>query len=229
LRYPSATPQWVFDKGAKFYRFWSVDRNPDGTKEILKEPDFGDSIFIDEHARFLNQFRRFLSSYAGSIEFLDVGSLGVYGEGHTKSSTNVSYGAGVIFEHLEMNISQLAGAGFPLLVNHNLADLVEGERDTSIFPKIARMGFGFRDDSIFINPTRPYYDADIAAKYFADRVVVLETAEVAGAISDGRWSDEVLLDALSRYGATHLGVHWYPSMFFANRKGLVSKILSMRG
>jgi hypothetical protein len=75
-----ATPKWVHDAGAKGYDF----RPGKGVQAggPFWEPDFDDPVFLRKLDRFLAAMA---ARYDGSPEvaFVDVGSLGVWGEGHT--------------------------------------------------------------------------------------------------------------------------------------------------
>ena len=79
-----ATPQWVADVGAKGYNFRpGAGVQADGP---FWEPDYDDPVFLTKLDRFLAAMA---GRYDGNPEvaFVDIGSLGVWGEGHTWAST----------------------------------------------------------------------------------------------------------------------------------------------
>lgn len=96
----SGTPQWVQAKGAKGMRF----THGNGPREDgnMWEPDYDDPIFLEAFDRFLAAAA---ARYDGSDEvaFIDVGSFGVWGEGHTWFSTNRGFSHETIITHLEMH------------------------------------------------------------------------------------------------------------------------------
>ena len=81
MRY--ATPQWVEKAGAKGYNFKPGEMRDDGP---YWEPDYGDPIFLEKLEHFLAAAAK---RYDGNpnVAFFDIGSVGVWGEGHTLSST----------------------------------------------------------------------------------------------------------------------------------------------
>ena len=86
MRY--ATPQWVEEAGAKGYNFTpGKGAIEDGT---YWEPDYGDPVFLDKLEAFLIAMAQ---RYDGNenVAFIDIGSYGVWGEGHTHSSTKLEY------------------------------------------------------------------------------------------------------------------------------------------
>jgi hypothetical protein len=78
-----SSPKWLFDLGCKGFEY-----KPDGadaaqgTPQPRIEPDYADPIYLREHAAFLQAFG---ARYNGSpaLEFLDIGSYGIWGEWHT--------------------------------------------------------------------------------------------------------------------------------------------------
>ena len=78
------SPKWLFDAGCQSYEY--VRGGPDtmaGGKRIPRiEPDYGDPVFLKKHGDFI---KALASRYDGRprIEFLDIGSYGIWGEWHT--------------------------------------------------------------------------------------------------------------------------------------------------
>jgi len=91
-----ATPEWVMKAGAKggFY--------PAGNGQAW-EPDYGDPIFLDR----LDKFHRVFASRYGSqpwLEFVDIGSYGEWGEGHTLRSSMRDWPVEVIKKHIDLHL-----------------------------------------------------------------------------------------------------------------------------
>ncbi|MBT3377102.1 MAG: DUF4832 domain-containing protein [Lentisphaerae bacterium] len=81
---PFATPEWVKDAGAEGY--WWVHKKgcvtgPEADPKARWEPDYDDPIFLEKLDRFLAAAA---ARYDGAahVAFVDIGSLGVWGEGH---------------------------------------------------------------------------------------------------------------------------------------------------
>ncbi len=99
---PFATPEWVRKAGAKgyFYQFGN-GRSETGT---LWDPDFGDAVFLQKFDRFLAAMS---ARYDGNpnIAFVDVGSYGLWGEGHTFMSSRVpeAEALGIVKRHIDLH------------------------------------------------------------------------------------------------------------------------------
>ena len=79
------TPKWLFDAGCHGYDYTEGggDVTSGGTPIKRVEPDYGDPLFLREHGRFM---RALAEHYDGNpaVEFIDIGSYGIWGEWHTK-------------------------------------------------------------------------------------------------------------------------------------------------
>jgi len=79
-----ASPKWLFDAGGKGFEYLRGGDDPtSGGKRIPRiEPDYADPIYLARHGEFLKALGR---RYDGSpnVEFLDIGSYGIWGEWHT--------------------------------------------------------------------------------------------------------------------------------------------------
>ncbi len=80
-----ASPKWLFDAGCKGseYLVGGDDPTSGGQRIPRIEPDYADPIYLEKHGAFLRQLG---ARYDGhpEVEFLDIGSYGVWGEWHTK-------------------------------------------------------------------------------------------------------------------------------------------------
>ena len=80
-----ASPKWLFDAGCHGVEYLVVGDDPtSGGQRIPRiEPDYADPIYLAKHGAFLKALgARYDGS--GDVEFLDIGSYGVWGEWHTK-------------------------------------------------------------------------------------------------------------------------------------------------
>ena len=70
------------------------------------EPDYDDPVFLEKLDRFLAAAA---ARYDGNPEvaFIDVGSFGVWGEGHTFASTQLKYPAEVVKKHIDLHAEAL--------------------------------------------------------------------------------------------------------------------------
>jgi hypothetical protein len=79
-----ASPQWLFDAGCKGFEYVQGGDDPtSGGKRITRiEPDYADPLYLSRHGEFIAALGQ---RYDGSpeVEFLDIGSYGIWGEWHT--------------------------------------------------------------------------------------------------------------------------------------------------
>ena len=79
------SPKWLFDAGCKSYDYveGGADITSGGVRINRIEPDYGDPLYLEKHGQFIKALAK---RYDGNpqIEFLDIGSYGIWGEWHTK-------------------------------------------------------------------------------------------------------------------------------------------------
>ena len=215
---PYATPEWVRKAGAKGY-FYSYQKgvNPEGTNW---EPDFDDPVFLEKLDHFLAAAG---ARYDGNPEvaFLDIGTLGAWGEGHTVPSTQKPYSAATALRQMELYHKH-----FPhtlVMVNDDFA--LQG-RGIELFDRARELGMGLRDDSILVEkPPHSYYHAFLAAAFWPTTAVVLESEHYGPSAKSGAWGDGSLyLKAIEEYHASYASVHWYPREFLKANKELIDRI-----
>ena len=85
------SPKWLFDAGAKGFEYLVGGDDPtSGGKRIPRiEPDYADPIYLEKHGAFLAALGRRYDGHP-DVEFLDIGSYGVWGEWHTKHPAPVA-------------------------------------------------------------------------------------------------------------------------------------------
>jgi hypothetical protein len=85
------SPKWLFDAGCRSHEYLRGGDDPtSGGQRIPRlEPDYADPIYLEKHGAFL---RALGARYDGhpDIEFLDIGSYGIWGEWHTEHPAPVA-------------------------------------------------------------------------------------------------------------------------------------------
>ena len=96
-----ATPRWVESAGARGYRFQpGKGIVADGP---FWEPDYDDPVFLAKLEHFLAVVAQRYDGHP-DVAYVDVGSFGVWGEGHTWSSTGKAYPTATIERHIELHL-----------------------------------------------------------------------------------------------------------------------------
>lgn len=141
-----ATPRWVMEAGAKggHYRM-GKETGPDGPWE----PVFGDPVFLAKLDRFLGAFA---ARYDGKpwVRYVDIGSIGDWGEGHTWAGSRTECGLAVRRAHVDLHLKHFKRS--QLIVSddfvHALGDPTER---AALHRHVVGNGIGYRDDSILVD------------------------------------------------------------------------------
>lgn len=216
LRY--ATPEWVRAAGAKGYEFRpGVGVTEDGP---FWEPDYDDPVFLEKLDHFLAAAA---ARYDGSPEvaFVDVGSFGVWGEGHTYSSSGLPFSAATVLRHIDLHRRHFRRT---LLAAND--DFVSQGRGDGTIEYAAEHGLTLRDDSILVQGGKnAYFHANLAQLFWRDRPVILESEHYGGSRDRGHWQDGSLyLQAVEDYHASYASIHWWPREFLSECRPLIDRI-----
>jgi hypothetical protein len=185
-----ATPRWVVEAGARG-EFWRRGQKtgPDGPWE----PVFDDPIFLEKLENFL---RAFAARYDGKpwLRYVDIGSIGDWGEGHTSSGSRTKYGYEQRKVHVDLHLKYFKKT--QLVVTDDfvyvIPDPAERER---MHRYVLSKGITYRDDSILVNYYIGAYPKTWTVRspeYFADvyreRPTVLELEHYSGVRRLGNWT-----------------------------------------
>jgi len=219
MRY--ATPEWVRKAGAKGYNFTphrGID--PNGP---LWEPDFKDPVFLTKLDKFLAAMAE---RYDGSpnVAFIDIGSFGVWGEGHTLSSTKLEYDYQTRKIHIDLYRKHFKKT--LLVINDDFAGPYNRASNLPITDYALSKGLALRDDSILAQCGKnAYFHADLAQSFWPKVPVILESAHYGPSKKRGCWQDGSLyLKAVEDYHASYVSIHWWPREFFEENRDLIRRI-----
>jgi len=205
-------PKWVQDAGAKGYYF---SRRHDGLQ--YWEPDYADPIFLEHVERFLAEAARRFDGDC-DVAFFDVGSFGIWGEGHTYHSTKRDYPPEAIEKHIELH--QRYFKKTLIAINDDLFASAYGyepePRGERARYWAGQGNFTLRDDSIMVRGgARAYKSADLAQPFWPKQPVILESEHYGGAKGKGTWEDGgKYVEAMEVYHASYASIHWYPREFY---------------
>ena len=202
-----ATPEWVRRAGAKGYECaggaW--------------QPDYGDAIYLEKLENFMKEFGRKFNGNP-SIEFVDVGTYGTWGEGHTGCGDGI-FSTDVLIKHINLHLKY-----FPdtyVIMNDDMINASLDENGTSkqyLLDYCAGKGMGFRDDSIlcsFYTSTKKFGYDTIRTPFMFDRFyeqapVDIESEHYTSITEDTYKMGLPLIEACRRSHATYCGFHAYP-------------------
>ncbi|MBX7255355.1 MAG: DUF4832 domain-containing protein [Candidatus Hydrogenedentes bacterium] len=211
MRY--STPKWVEEAGAKGYNFTPGKLDESGP---YWEPDYADPVFLEKLDHFLAAAA---ARYDGNpnVAFVDVGSFGVWGEGHTFASTGIKVPAEVVKMHIDLYAKHFKRT--LLTANDDFA--FQGD---DIIPYAFSKGMTLRDDSILVQPPpNSYFHADLAQAVWPKLPVVLEHEHYGSSVNKKAWIRDIFMRAIEEYHASYMSIHWWPHEFLASERELIQR------
>ncbi|MCQ2390595.1 MAG: DUF4832 domain-containing protein [Kiritimatiellae bacterium] len=209
----NATPDYVREAGAKGN--WFTYDGKGAAKDFPPrwEPDYADPVFLSKFSVFLDAFARRYDGDPG-VAFVDVGSFGIFGEGHSKAlqalkkKDPAEYDRQVCL-HLELWRRHLPKSY--LVVSDDVGGSWNPDPDHPVMKRARELGIGFRDDSIFCYKPPHYWKHDGWARTFAKTMpVVIETGHYTIIGADGRWQTDKLLTCIEDHQASYFSIHHFP-------------------
>ena len=217
-----ATPKWVFDAGAKGIR-WTWGKGPCADGKLV-DPDFADPVFLEKLEKFLKAFAR---RYDGrpEVAFMDIGTYGLWGEGHTLMSSKVPQ------ERMNVDVKKhidLHVKCFPrttLVISDDVSGPTNKSGDYPLLDYAREKGVGWRDDSILVaNPPNSWYHADQAERYWRTLPVVLEHEHYLGSVQRGAWSQDLLVKSVEEMHASYMSIHGPAKKLLDENRDAIDKI-----
>lgn len=220
LRY--ATPKWVQDAGAKGIDFeFGKGPCPDGP---LWDPEYLDRVFLEKLDRFLAVMAR---RYDGSpnVAFIDVGSFGMWGEGHTgfSSRLNDEQTLAVVKRHIDLHTKHFRKT--LLCISDDVAGASKRGGPYPAMDYALAHGVTMRDDSILVQPPpNSWYHADMAQPFWPRLPVILEHEHFGASKQRKAWSGALLEKSVEDYHAAYMSIHWWPREMLTENRETVARI-----
>ena len=203
----NATPDWVRAAGAK--GIWFKYRS--STAEPRWEPVYDDPVFLEKYINFL---KAFAARYDGdpSVAFVDVGSFGMYGEGHTGDTSKLSRAETERIARLHMELHRKFLPRTYLVVSDDVAGSTSKAADLPLLQFMRKLRIGLRDDSLMCSKFGWYHDH--WGRLFAPTLpVILETGHYTLCDARGNWRKERILEAVEKHQASYFTFHGFPEDF----------------
>lgn len=220
IRY--ATPRWVRDAGAKGTEFeFGKGPRPGGP---LWDPDYLDPVFLKKLGAFLAAMAKRYDNNP-NVAFIDVGSFGMWGEGHTgfSSRLNPEQTLKVTKAHIDLYKQH-----FPRTLLC-ISDDVDGPSNPGPdFPAMQyalSLGVTLRDDSIMVQPPpNSWYHANMAQAFWPKLPVILEHEHYGPSKKRGAWSGDLLLKSIEEYHASYMSIHWWPRELLEENREAIARV-----
>ena len=203
----NATPDWVREAGAK--GIWFRYLGKDASEPERWEPTYDDPVFLAKLTAFLRAFAR---RYDGdpSVAFVDVGSFGLYGEGHTGRTAKLSKSETARMAKIHMDLYRKCLPNTYLVVSDDVAGSSDKSARSPLMDWAHERRIGFRDDSLMCSKSS-WYHAHWGRNAAALRLpVVLETGHYNLCSARGNWRKDRLLESVIAHQASYYTIHGFP-------------------
>ena len=217
-----ATPKWVQDAGAKGLDFeFGKGPRPGGP---LWEPDYLDPVFLQKLENFLTALAR---RYDGNpnVAFIDVGSFGMWGEGHTGfgSRLDATQTLAVVQRHIDLHAKLFKRT--QLVISDDVAGHDTPGRHFPTMDYAISKGVSLRDDSILVQPPpRSWYHAEMAQEFWPRWPVVIEHEHYGSSKARHAWSGDLLLKSVEDYHASYMSIHWWPRVELDENRETIARL-----
>lgn len=242
-----ATPKWVMEAGAAGGYFRNGEpTGPDGPWE----PRFDDPVFLQKLENFL---RAFAARYDGKpwLRYVDIGSIGDWGEGHTSSGSRRQYGFDQRRPHVDLYCKYFRKTQLVISDDfvYSIGDMEQRER---MHRYVVDRGIAYRDDSILVDYYVRTYSRTCTVRspeFFADTwqktPQVLELQHYGAVKRDGNWvvrpgssaarhgggksGPDYFRGALELLHATYIGYHGFAREWLDDNPALTVELLNRCG
>lgn len=147
-RKETAFPKYLLEKGMKYKKCGDYI-----------EPDYADDVFFKYLDRFMGEFGKKFNAHP-QVEYIDMGTFGTWGEGHTWFGSESRFDIPVIIKHIDLHIKHFPDT--PITINDDMirhvgfgADMDWEKRDESriqtVLDYCKDRKIGIRDDSICVD------------------------------------------------------------------------------
>jgi hypothetical protein len=242
-----ATPHWVMEAGAKGCYFWmGKATGPDSPWEV----DYGDPIFIAKLDKFLAAFA---AHYDGQpwLRYVDIGSIGDWGEGHTWAGSRKTLSLAVRKQHVDLYLKHFKHS--QLVMNDDYVYALEDPAERNILHQyVLSNGITYRDDSIMVDGYYSQLSDQFTVRspeFFADAYrltpTVLELEHYGQVKSLGNWEarpgssafkygngktgPDFLRGAIDLLHATYIVYHGYAREWLNDNPALTGELLNRCG
>ena len=133
-----ATPDYVFEKGAKCYKI----------RDRFIQPDYGDAYFLERLEAFLAVLGKKYNNDP-RVDIIDIGTYGTWGEGHTVEGEGFIYPVEVVKKHIDLHMKYFPDKYLLINDDHIVGRIFRGSEECQNMLDYAyEHGLGLQDDSI---------------------------------------------------------------------------------
>lgn len=226
-----ATPEWVMKAGAKG-NFWS---NPWSKGWTNWEPDYGDPVFLEKLENF---HRAFAERYDSKpwVEYIDIGSYGDWGEGHTVVSSKKDWPFEVLKEHVDIHLRHYKNSFLVINDDHIGCRYTDVDSKDRLLDYFTEKDLAFRDDSVsvLIYTDKSSYSTlrfpEMFERFWRKKPIDLELDHYRDTKKYNTWrSGFPFMAAVEEAHATFMGFHGYAREWLAENPEVAGRLANRAG
>ena len=214
-----ATPEWVKNAGAKgiYYEF---GKGP-VEKSDRWDPVFDDPVFIEKLENFLAAAAARYDDNP-NVAFIDVGTYGMWGEGHTHGSSRQDE---FEIKKLHIDLHKKYFRNTLICISDDFAGPSNKSGKWPIIDYALSEGVTIRDDSIMVQPPpRSWYHSEMAQMFWPKWPVILEHEHYGPSKKRKAWSKDLFIKSVEDYHASYMSIHWWPRILLNENCETIDKI-----
>ncbi|MDR1491903.1 MAG: DUF4832 domain-containing protein [Planctomycetaceae bacterium] len=217
-----AMPEWVQKAGAKGFNYNFGQGVSDDGK--LWVPVYDDPVFLEKLEHFLAAAGK---RYNGNpdVEFIDVGTFGMWGEGHTFGDNRLSQEETDKMSKIHLDLHKKYFPDTLLCISDDISGPENREDDWQGIKYALSQGVTLRDDSILVQaPPKSWFHAEMADMFWRTLPVILEHEHYGGSVIKKAWSGDLLIKSVEDYHASFMSIHWWPEILLKENQETIEKI-----
>jgi hypothetical protein len=157
-----------------------------------------------------------------NVEFIDVGTYGLWGEGHTHGSSQQDH-FDVKKLHIDLHLKHFKKT--LLCISDDFAGHDQPGARFPITDYALSKGVTLRDDSILVQPPpKSWYHAELAQAFWPKFPVILEHQHYGASKLRKAWNPELLLKSVEDYHASFMSIHWWPRELLEANREIINQI-----
>lgn len=221
-----ATPKWVFEAGAKGVRWnfgWGKGGGPAPDGKAV-DPEFCDPVYLKKLENFL---KAFAARYDGrpEVAFVDIGTYGLWGEGHTHGSSRVPQERMNREVKVHIDLHRKYFRKTQLVISDDVSHSYNPDANPELLAYARERGVSWRDDSIMVEPPpRSWFHENQAALFWPTRPTVVETQHYAPSKKSKAWSSDLFVRSVEVHHASYISLHGDPKAILEENRAAVEQI-----
>jgi hypothetical protein len=219
---PWATPKWIMDKGAR--GVWFIKGKGPDPEGKLWEPDYLDPIYL-EHLEALIKALAERYDDNPNVAFIDIGTFGLWGEGHTGFSSKLSREVTEKAVRKQVDLYTKYFKKTLLCISDDVEGGVNPGPEYPLLDYARSKGVSLRDDSILVSlPPHSWWHSELAGRYWPTMPVIVEHEHYGLSKNRGAWFGDLLAKSVEEYHCSYLSIHWWPHEFYNENQEFIEKI-----